>query len=81
MEVSGAAAHEIRQPLAILMSLKDLIRGKAAEKQDVSEELTVLDEQVERVNDIIGRMLSITTYRTKRYADDMKIIDFFTEGE
>lgn len=81
MEVSGAAAHEIRQPLAILMSLKDLIRAKAEQGADFAEELTALDEQVGRVNDIISRMLTVTAYRTKRYAEDMKIFDLMNGEE
>jgi len=81
MEVSGAAAHEIRQPLAILMSLKDLIRNKAEQGADFSQELVALDEQVDRVNKIISRMLSVTAYRTRRYADDMQIFDLMNGDE
>lgn len=81
MELSGSAAHEIRQPLAILLSVKDLVRSRVEHNEDPSEELDVLDDQIERVNSIISKMLTVTTYKTRRYADDMQIFDFGGEEE
>jgi len=79
MELSGSAAHEIRQPLAILLSVKELVRSRVEQNEDPSEELDILDNQIERVNSIISKMLTVTTYKTRRYADDMQIFDFGEE--
>jgi len=75
MEISGSAAHEIRQPLAILLSVKELIRDKIEKGEKPVEELDVLHDQIERVNKIIARMVAVSTYRTRRYADEMRIFD------
>lgn|GEM_PF-3530743 len=81
MEVSAAAAHEIRQPLAILLNIKDLVSDKIGRGECPDEELRVLEEQIARVDDIISRMLSVTAYKTRRYAEDMRIFDLETGGE
>lgn len=79
MELSGTAAHEIRQPLAILLSVKELVSDKVARGEDPAEELDVLHDQIDRVNKIIERMLSVSSYRTRRYADEMRIFDLDPE--
>jgi signal transduction histidine kinase len=75
MELAGTAAHEVRQPLAILMGISDMVREKARRGEDASEELEILGQQITRINDIISKMLKITKYRTKPYTEETRIFD------
>ncbi len=75
LELAGTAAHNLRQPLSVIMNLKHLIAGKIADGEGVEEELAVLEEQVIRLDDILKKMLSITTYKQKTYLEETKILD------
>ncbi|GBE00844.1 sensory histidine kinase AtoS [bacterium BMS3Bbin06] len=75
MELAGAAAHEMRQPLSIILTLSPLIKDKIKKGVVPAEELSMLESQCERINEIITRMLNITHYRTKAYAEGKKIFD------
>lgn len=75
IELAGATAHEVRQPLAIVISMSDLVREKISQGKDVSEEIAVFEQQCKRINDIVSRMLNITRYRTKPYTEDTSIFD------
>lgn len=75
-EAAGAAAHEIRQPLALIQATVQLsqrdadMTGKRASRYE-----SILDA-VRRIDGIIESMASVDTYRTRRYVDDEDIIDF-----
>lgn len=75
IELAGAAAHELRQPLTIILNLLSIIKDKAGEDKDLSEELKVFESQCYRINDIINKMLKITRYKKKKYTEDIDIID------
>ncbi len=79
MELAGAAAHEMRQPLTIIINLIPLIKDKLKDKGDVSEEFEMLQQQCSRINDIINRMLNITHYKTRSYTEDLNIFDLTDE--
>jgi PAS domain-containing protein len=75
MELAGATAHEMRQPLAILLNLSSLVKDKVKAGEDPAEELKMFESQCERINEIITKMLSITQYKTRKYAGEMRIFD------
>jgi signal transduction histidine kinase len=75
IEMAGATAHEVRQPLSIVISMADLVKEKIRKGEGVSEEIAVFEQQCKRINDIISRMLNITHYKTKNYTEDTKIFD------
>ncbi len=75
IELAGATAHEVRQPLSVVIGMSDLVRERIKDGKDVSEEIAVFEEQCKRINDIITRMLNITRYKTKEYTKDTKIFD------
>ncbi|MDD5307356.1 MAG: GAF domain-containing protein [Deltaproteobacteria bacterium] len=75
VELAGAAAHEINQPLtSILTSLAMLRRihggGEAAERV-----LSTLEQESERMATIVRRLSRITQYTTKSYVGEARIID------
>ncbi|HEX8947943.1 MAG TPA: DUF3365 domain-containing protein [Dissulfurispiraceae bacterium] len=76
IELAGATAHEMRQPMTILQSLASLIGTKLKQQEAVTkEELEIIGDQCGRMNDIIRKMLSITSYKTKEYVRGKNIVD------
>jgi hypothetical protein len=76
MELAGAAAHELRQPLTVIMCIKDIVQDKVNNGETVSEgDLQVLSSQCLRMNDIIERLMHVINYRTKEYAQGVSILD------
>jgi len=76
VELAGAAAHEMRQPMTVVHNLLSLFREKIKHQEPVTEqELKIIDKQCVRVNDTIDKMLNITSYRTKLYLGHRRIVD------
>jgi hypothetical protein len=73
MVLAGAAAHELRQPLTILMGFSELVKDK--EEALSEKELDIITEQCNRMDNIIGKMLNITKYKTMDYANGIEIFD------
>lgn len=75
VELAGATAHEMRQPLSVLLTLLPVIREKQLRGEPLDEEFEVFESQCKRINEIIVRMLNITHYRVKDYSGGKKIFD------
>ncbi len=76
VELAGAAAHEIRQPLTVLLSVGYIIREKLAAGEPPAQELEIMLKQCARIDEIVAKMQNITEYKTKRYLGDVRIVDF-----
>jgi signal transduction histidine kinase len=80
VELSGAMAHELRQPLTIIVGfaelLKDKVKGSSAE-----QEADIIVGQAMRMDETIKKMLEITVYRTKPYSEDVEILDLEASSE
>ena len=74
-ETAGAAAHEINQPLAILMGRIDLMLQQASDPAQQSD-LEALQEAVERISETVRKMGSARQYVTKPYIGSVRIVDF-----
>ncbi len=76
-EMAGAAAHELAQPVTGAMGLIDLIRAKSEldATADLSEELGMLYECLQRSSEVIHKIQRIRRYETTDYAGSQKIID------
>ncbi|MFO0752809.1 MAG: DUF3365 domain-containing protein [Thermodesulfovibrionales bacterium] len=76
IELAGATAHEMRQPMTVIHNLVGLMSEKTRQSEPVTEEETgIINEQCVRMNDIIRKMLNITSYRTKDYFRGSRIVD------
>lgn len=76
VQLAGAAAHELRQPMTIIISGADLLKEMAAKNETLKQELYIIIEQCYRMDNIIKKMLSVTEYKTKAYSEDVEIFDF-----
>ena len=74
-ETAGAAAHEIRQPLALMQATVQLCQRAPDLDEKLARRFTSLLDAVRRIDDIVERMSRVSRYRTRRYATE-KIVDF-----
>ena len=75
IQLAGAAAHELRQPMTAIIGYAELLKDKASKHESVKEELEIVVQQCYKMDEIIRRMLSITKYKTKVYLEDTEIFD------
>jgi len=75
LEMAGAAAHEIRQPLTVLIANFDMLKKKTAHDPELVREIDLMITQCRRINDIIVKMKSLPVYRSKTYINDITITD------
>lgn len=82
IELAGAAAHEIRQPLTVIVTYAEIIKQRAVEKEALSGYLNNIAVQCRRIDETLAKMQNITAYKTKSYVGEGKIVDLdeSTEG-
>jgi signal transduction histidine kinase len=76
MEVAGAAAHELNQPLtSVLTSIAMFKRLLKDMPESQFKLLETTEQEIERMAKIIKRLGELTDYSTKSYVGEAKIID------
>jgi PAS domain S-box-containing protein len=76
MEVAGAAAHELNQPLTTVMTSTAMLRRLQDDGDGPSENLlATLEQEAERMAAIIRRLGELTEFETKSYVGEARIID------
>jgi putative methionine-R-sulfoxide reductase with GAF domain len=85
VEMAGAAAHEVSQPLTSALGTLDIIFMKNKDKTSIDrnllEELQKLRSFLSKSAEIIHKIQQIKKYVTKEYAGDVKIIDIDKASE
>jgi PAS domain S-box-containing protein len=76
IEMAGAAAHELNQPLAVIsghaeLLLRDTEKGGAK----ITKRTKTILEQVERLGTLTRKFTSIVAYKTKECGGNIKIVD------
>lgn len=56
-ELSTGVAHEIRNPLAIIKAVAQTMKGETQEDIELLKELEIIDEEVERANNIVKGLM------------------------
>jgi len=76
VELAGATAHEMRQPMTVVNIMLDIMKMKSSRNETVAaEDLDTIHGQCSRMNTIIERLLNVTHYRTKEYCSGTRILD------
>ncbi len=75
MKLAGGTAHELRQPLQIIVGVTSLLEDEFADMQNAAKYLAALEESCFRMNDIITKLGNITSFSTKNYAAGIEILD------
>jgi two-component system cell cycle response regulator len=83
VEMAGAAAHELAQPLTGAMGLIEVILEKKEKHLDVDRDLQLLHDCLRRAAASIHKIQKIRKYETTSYAGATQIIDIqkASEGE
>jgi len=80
--LAATAAHEMNQPLQSIMGYVELLTKRAKEGTIEYKYLQTINQECERMAQIIKNIASITTFKTKEYVGSAKIIDIGDdEGE
>ncbi len=74
-EMAGAAAHELNQPLTSIMTSLAMLRRLIGGGEKETLIIDTMENESERMAEIIRRMSNITQYTTKSYVGEAKIID------
>jgi signal transduction histidine kinase len=76
VELAGATAHEMRQPMTVVSIMMELMKMKLPRNEAITaEDLDTIHGQCNRMNAIIERLLHVTDYRTKEYCQGTRILD------
>ncbi|MGB9600392.1 MAG: PAS domain S-box protein, partial [Myxococcota bacterium] len=73
--LAGTAAHEMNQPLQSIMGYVELLTKRAKEGTIEHKYLLTINQECERMAQIIKNIANITKYKTKEYVGSARIID------
>ena len=74
IETAGAVCHELNQPLQVIM-LELEMYIQEAEKQEPSDRIQAILNEVKKMTEITAKLQRITKYETQIYVDETKILD------
>ncbi len=75
IQLAGGIAHELNQPLTIIISTAELLTRRDPAKDDLRPYLEQLIQASERVSDTVQKLERATSYRTKPYVAGVRIVD------
>lgn len=75
-ETAGAAAHEIRQPLALIQATTQLCQRDQTLAPEHQRRHQAIIGAVRRIDEIIERMSTVQKYDTRQYPGGSNIVDF-----
>ncbi|HEY6010720.1 MAG TPA: DUF3365 domain-containing protein [Nitrospirota bacterium] len=78
LELAGAAAHDIRQPLTVIVTYAGIIKKIAGTNDLLVGQANTIIAQCRRIDETIARMQNITNYSTKPYLGNREIVDLGT---
>jgi len=74
-ELSGAAAHELNQPLTAIHGHAELIKRRAGDDPAMTRSAEVILREAGRMADIVRRLGQVSRFETKPYVGTAKILD------
>ncbi|MEI6125068.1 MAG: response regulator [Pseudomonadota bacterium] len=76
VEMAGAAAHELNQPLTVISGHAELLLKEAGSTNEkLAKRIAIILEQVERLGNLTRKFTSIVAYETKDCGCNIKIVD------
>jgi PAS domain S-box-containing protein len=74
-QLAGATAHELNQPLTVMLAYSDMLRLKVGPDSPLCDTVAVISQQAERMAEIVRQIGRITRYETKSYVGSTQILD------
>src|SRR5207244_3985867 len=75
VELAGAAAHELNQPLTSVMGYAEMLSKKLGAESPHIRLVDTIQKEAERMAAIVKRIGSLARYETKSYVGGAQIID------
>lgn len=75
IETAGAAAHEINQPLTVIMGLVQLLLHTIKDEK-VCEDLGYVEQAGQEIKKIVAKMAQTNRYESKSYVGEAHIVQF-----
>lgn len=75
LEMAGATAHELNQPLMTLLGTIELIHMTQNLPETMTNHFNNIEKSARRIADIVSQVQKIRQYQTKKYLNDVSIID------
>lgn len=75
MELAGATAHELNQPLTSVMGYSELLTRKIPETSPTYHAADVIHREAQRMAEIVRKIGRLTRYETKSYVGEARILD------
>lgn len=75
IELAGAAAHEINQPLTSVIARTDLLMMNTPKEDPLYRSLKVISDDAKRMAALVQKIGQITSYKSKPYIGKDRIID------
>ncbi|SLM30838.1 hypothetical protein MTBBW1_250009 [Desulfamplus magnetovallimortis] len=75
LEMAGATAHELNQPLMTLLGTIELIHMTQDVPETILGHFNNIEKSARRIADIVSKIQKIRQYQTKQYLHDVSIID------
>ncbi|GIW73166.1 MAG: hypothetical protein KatS3mg102_2708 [Planctomycetota bacterium] len=74
IQLAGAAAHHINQPLTGIIGFCDLLLASEACSPEQREMVAAIRQQAERIAEIVARMRGMTQVETENYLGQVNIL-------
>jgi nitrogen-specific signal transduction histidine kinase len=74
-DLASATAHELRQPLQVIIGAVSLLMAEMPDNDEIKAYADAIEESCFRMDDIIEKIGKISKYKLKLYPDDIKIFD------
>lgn len=75
IEMAGAAAHEINQPLSVISGLCQTLLELTEPESELGEDLKYMFEAAREIEHIVVRMQRLNAYKTKEYVGSARVVD------
>ncbi len=75
LEMAGATAHELNQPLTILLGNITLLETAKHDYEKVAKIITEIEKAGTRISDITSKIQQVKNYKTRKYSETLDIIE------
>src|SRR5690606_16579448 len=75
VELAGAAAHELNQPLTVVLGYAQLLAKRVEPGSATARQLALLRQEAERMAEIVRKLAQVTRYETVEYVEGAMIVD------
>ncbi len=75
LEMAGAAAHELNQPMQIILGYVTVLSQRISEDDPTYKFVKKIQHEAEKMGEIGQKIAAISEYKVKKYVGDTRIID------